>query len=82
MNDQISSGGGGDPHHKQEYVAKRRRMRRNASTDAVGELAFVLYSVSRANLPSEQRWHMLSAKLLAWAGAHLQGGATKIKDGV
>lgn len=75
MGDQISSREGGDPPNNSSPV-RRRRSRKLSGVEAraLGELAFALYTVCAAELPSESKWNMLRAKLLAWRALYLPKG--------
>lgn len=72
MSDEISSGEGAKP-PSIENRTRRRRIRKLSGPEAaaLGELAFAMYSVAAAELPSDSKWKMLQAKLLAWRAAYL-----------
>lgn len=72
MSDEISSGEGAKPPSIEPRAAARRhRKLTGIEARALGELAFLLYEISAAALPSERKWDMLRAKLLAWRGRYL-----------
>lgn len=73
MDDEISSGEGAQPPNEQKPRSAARRSRRlsGPANRALGELAFALYEVAAAELPSDRKWNMLRAKLLAWRGVYL-----------
>lgn len=73
MSDEILSGEGGDPPNKPESRgAKRRRKLSGLESLAMGELAFLLYEVAALDMPSDRKWPMLRAKLLAWRGRFIR----------
>lgn len=72
MDDEISSREGGDPPNKREPVRRSRIRKLSGPTKvALGDLAFVLYQVTRLDVPSDTKWNMLAAKLLAWRAQYL-----------
>lgn len=54
-------------------LLRQRRVRKLAgpTREALGELAFVLYSVCDLAVPDTRKWDMLKAKLLAWRGRYV-----------
>jgi len=72
MSDEISSGEGAKSPNELKPV-RRRRIRKLSGPEAaaMGELAFALYAAAAAELPSDSKWKVLQAKLLAWRAAYL-----------
>lgn len=72
MSDEISSREGGDPPNKLESMRRRRsRKLSGPAALAVGDLAFLLYEITRMDVPNDTKWGMLAAKLLAWRARYL-----------
>lgn len=72
MSEQISSGEGAKPPNEtQARSAKRVRKLSGAERAALSELAFAMYQVAAAEMPSDSKWHMLRAKLLAWRARYI-----------
>lgn len=66
-----SSEGGGPPEQLKPSFRRKRRKLSGSDRLAVGDLAFALYEVAACDLPHDQKWHMLRAKLLAWRAIYL-----------
>lgn len=73
MSDEIFSGEGAQPPNERKSNRAFRRVRKLSGPQAaaLGELAYKLYEVARLEVPSETKWKMLQAKLLAWRAAYL-----------
>jgi len=67
--DQISSGEGGYPPSQEPLRRRRIRKLSGPERDALGELAFILYSVCEPDM--QDKWLVLRAKLLAWRSRFL-----------
>lgn len=69
--EKISSEGGDPPNNSNPVRPRRNRKLTGIDRRAVGELAFALYEVAAMEGPSDTKWAMLRAKLLAWRAIHL-----------
>jgi len=69
--DDKDSSEGGDPPNRE--FPRRRRIRKlsGPTAQAFGELVFKLYEVAAMQAPSDTKWKMLQAKLLAWRALYL-----------
>ena len=59
----MTSGEGGYPPN---FKKKPLRRRAAASRNSLSHLVFMLWEVASMRQPSEVKWHMLRAKLIAW----------------
>lgn len=66
--DNISSGEGGDPPELEPLRRRRSAKLKGNIRDCVGDLAFLLYSIGKLDVPDAHKWRLLCAKLLAWRG--------------
>lgn len=72
MNDDKISGEGPKAPNEQKPMRRRRVPKLSGPVrEAVGELAYALHRVSRADMPDAQRWQMLDRVVAEWAARYL-----------